>query len=96
MFKDKGRKDELKLKNLHIKHAVGNPIVRRDLMKLTAVDGNPRFNSLCLPPSLSIYLSLSLCLSVCLYVSLSLSLSVCLSVCLSLSLSIYLSLSLSL
>lgn len=39
MLKDKGNKDELKLKNIVIKNAVGNPIVRRDLLKLVSVDG---------------------------------------------------------
>jgi hypothetical protein len=38
MLRDKGNKGELQLKNLEIKNAVGNPIVRRDLQKLVALD----------------------------------------------------------
>ena len=44
LLKDKGNKDELKCKNLVIKNAVGNPIIRRDLMVIKEVrvdrDGN--------------------------------------------------------
>jgi len=40
MFRDKGMKGELKTKNLFIKNVVGSPIVRRDLLKLTALDNN--------------------------------------------------------
>jgi len=38
MFRDKGMKGELRTKNLCIKNVVGSPIVRRDLLKLTALD----------------------------------------------------------
>eukprot|EP00961_Rhodomonas_salina_P207862 2805454-Rhodomonas_salina.1 len=34
MLKDKGHKSDLKLNNLTIRNAVGNPIVRRDLLKI--------------------------------------------------------------
>jgi len=44
LLKDKGNKDELKCKNLVIKNAVGNPIIRRDLMVIKDIrvdkDGN--------------------------------------------------------
>mmetsp|Transcript_11245 Transcript_11245/g.22265 ORF Transcript_11245/g.22265 Transcript_11245/m.22265 type:complete len:821 (+) Transcript_11245:92-2554(+) len=40
MLKDKGNKGDLQLTNLEIKNAVGNPIVRRDLQKLVAIDDN--------------------------------------------------------
>jgi len=40
MLRDKGNKGDLKLRNLVIKNAVGNPIVRRDLQKLVALDDN--------------------------------------------------------
>lgn len=40
LLKDKGNKDELQLKHLTIKNAVGNPIVRRDLRLLQALDNN--------------------------------------------------------
>mmetsp|Transcript_1185 Transcript_1185/g.2399 ORF Transcript_1185/g.2399 Transcript_1185/m.2399 type:complete len:700 (+) Transcript_1185:168-2267(+) len=38
LFLDKGNKDELTTVNLTIKHVVGNPIVRRDLLRLQAAD----------------------------------------------------------
>lgn len=38
LFLDKGNKEELTTQNLTIKHVVGNPIVRRDLLKLQASD----------------------------------------------------------
>lgn len=38
LFLDKGNKEELTTENLTIKHVVGNPIVRRDLLKLEASD----------------------------------------------------------
>ena len=38
MLKDQGNKGDLKLKNLVIKNAVGNPIVRRDLLKIVERD----------------------------------------------------------
>jgi len=38
LLKDKDNKDELKTKNLTIKNVVGNPIVRRNLRRLHAVD----------------------------------------------------------
>jgi len=38
LFLDKGNKAELTTENLTIKHAVGNPIVRRDLLRLQASD----------------------------------------------------------
>jgi Trk K+ transport system NAD-binding subunit len=38
LFLDKGNKDDLTTNNLTIKHVVGNPIVRRDLLKLEASD----------------------------------------------------------
>merc|ERR1712226_1083883 len=40
LFLDKGNKDLLRTENLTIKHVVGNPIVRRDLLKLQASDNN--------------------------------------------------------
>jgi len=36
MLKDKGHKEELDVKNLQIRNVVGNPIVRRDLLKIKA------------------------------------------------------------
>ena len=43
LLKDKGNKDELELHNLSIKNIVGNPIIRRQLKTLVALDpkGNP-------------------------------------------------------
>mmetsp|Transcript_48970 Transcript_48970/g.76389 ORF Transcript_48970/g.76389 Transcript_48970/m.76389 type:complete len:392 (+) Transcript_48970:3-1178(+) len=43
LLKDKGNKDELVMKHLTIKNAEGNPIVRRDLLELEALnpDGAP-------------------------------------------------------
>jgi len=38
MLSDNGNKDELELKQLSIKNVVGNPLVRRDLRRLVAVD----------------------------------------------------------
>lgn len=38
LFLDKGNKEDLTTENLTIKHVVGNPIVRRDLLKLEASD----------------------------------------------------------
>eukprot|EP00586_Coscinodiscus_wailesii_P022876 CAMPEP_0172499366 /NCGR_PEP_ID=MMETSP1066-20121228/126348_1 /TAXON_ID=671091 /ORGANISM="Coscinodiscus wailesii, Strain CCMP2513" /LENGTH=736 /DNA_ID=CAMNT_0013273075 /DNA_START=251 /DNA_END=2461 /DNA_ORIENTATION=- len=38
LLKDKGSKEELDLKNLLVKNAVGNPIIQRDLRKLVALD----------------------------------------------------------
>lgn len=38
MLKDKGHKGNLELRNLVIKNAMGNPIVRRDLMKITELE----------------------------------------------------------
>ncbi|CAJ1961877.1 unnamed protein product [Cylindrotheca closterium] len=40
LFLDKGNKEELTTDNLTIKHVVGNPIVRRDLLRLQAADEN--------------------------------------------------------
>jgi len=40
MYQDKGYKGKLKTKNIQIKHVVGNPVVRRDLKQLSAVDEN--------------------------------------------------------
>jgi hypothetical protein len=40
LFKDKGNKEELTTENLRIKHVVGNPIVRKDLLKLQAEDND--------------------------------------------------------
>eukprot|EP00980_Cylindrotheca_fusiformis_P028485 scaffold22604_cov130-Cylindrotheca_fusiformis.AAC.7 len=42
LFLDKGNKEDLTTENLTIKHVVGNPIVRRDLLKLEASDDNGR------------------------------------------------------
>eukprot|EP00560_Eucampia_antarctica_P005335 CAMPEP_0197835218 /NCGR_PEP_ID=MMETSP1437-20131217/25131_1 /TAXON_ID=49252 ORGANISM="Eucampia antarctica, Strain CCMP1452" /NCGR_SAMPLE_ID=MMETSP1437 /ASSEMBLY_ACC=CAM_ASM_001096 /LENGTH=714 /DNA_ID=CAMNT_0043440473 /DNA_START=102 /DNA_END=2246 /DNA_ORIENTATION=+ len=38
LLKDKGHKDELKLKNLQIKNVVASPIIRRQLKSLVALD----------------------------------------------------------
>jgi Trk K+ transport system NAD-binding subunit len=43
LLKDKGNKDQLTLKNLTIFNVVGNPIIRRDLSGMRAVDVNGAF-----------------------------------------------------
>ncbi|KAL7547490.1 hypothetical protein ACHAWF_010782 [Thalassiosira exigua] len=43
LLKDKGNKDDLDLENLVIRNVVGNPVIRRDLNNIRAIDddGNP-------------------------------------------------------
>ena len=38
LLKDKGNKEDLVLHNLNIRNVVGNPVIRRDLMNIKAVD----------------------------------------------------------
>lgn len=40
LLKDKGNKEDLELENLAIRNVVGNPVIRRDLNNIQAVDDN--------------------------------------------------------
>jgi len=40
LLKDKGNKEDLVLENLTIRNVVGNPIIRRDLINIKAVEGD--------------------------------------------------------
>ena len=40
LLKDKGNKEDLVLENLTIRNVVGNPIIRRDLTNIKAVEGD--------------------------------------------------------